>query len=88
MDEPPDLLTCKNLCDCVHINRLTMHLAIKRQCFASSLGALYTLHFCVRKIHKVYPAGITIREALYGPLPDPFTGRGNTTMDKALLFFL
>ncbi len=36
------------------------------------------------KIHKVYPAGITSREALYGPLPDTFTVRGNTTMDKAL----
>ena len=36
------------------------------------------------KIHKVYPAGITSREALYGPLPDAFTVQGNATMDKAL----
>jgi glycoprotein 3-alpha-L-fucosyltransferase len=36
------------------------------------------------KIHKVYPAGITWREALYGSLPDQFTVAGNGTMDKAL----
>lgn len=36
------------------------------------------------KIHKVYPAGITWREALYGSLPDQFTVAGNDTMDKAL----
>ena len=36
------------------------------------------------KIHKVYPAGITSREALYGSLPDQFTIAGNGTMDKAL----
>lgn len=36
------------------------------------------------KIHKVYPAGITSREALYGSLPDQFTVAGNSTMDKAL----
>ena len=36
------------------------------------------------KIHKVYPAGITSKEALYGQLPDAFTLQGNATMDKAL----
>lgn len=36
------------------------------------------------KIHKVYPAGSTSREALYGQLSDRFTVRGNETMDKAL----
>ena len=36
------------------------------------------------KIHKVYPAGITSREALYGSLLDQFTVAENGTMDKAL----
>lgn len=36
------------------------------------------------KIHKVYPAGITTKEALYGQIPDAFSVVGNRTMDQAL----
>lgn len=36
------------------------------------------------RVHRLYPSGLTQREALYGRAPDPFTVRDNATMDRSL----